>query len=89
MKDFARRMIGIDRRIIFLLIAGAVLLPLLRPFGLPIKISPEVRAVYEYIEALPERSVFCSPSILIRPPSRSSSRRRSRCSDTPSAKISV
>ena len=58
MKDFARRMIGIDRRIIFLLIAAAVLLPLLRPFGLPIKISPEVRAVYEYIEALPERSVF-------------------------------
>ena len=30
MKDFARRMIGIDRRIIFLLIAAAVLLPLLQ-----------------------------------------------------------
>ena len=58
MKEFARRMIGIDRRIIFLLIAAAVLLPLLRPFGLPIKISPEVQAVYDYIEALPERSVF-------------------------------
>ena len=58
MKEFARRMIGIDRRIIFLLIAAAVLLPLLRPFGLPIKVSPEVRGVYEYIEALPERSVF-------------------------------
>jgi hypothetical protein len=57
-KDFARRMIGIDRRIIFLLIAAAVLLPLLRPFGLPIKVSPEVKAVYDYIEALPERSVF-------------------------------
>src|SRR2546430_1916712 len=51
-------MIGIHRRLIFLLIAAAVLLPLLRPFGLPIKISPEVRAVYDYIEALPERSVF-------------------------------
>src|SRR5712692_8120080 len=51
-------MIGIDRRIIFLLIAAAVLLPLLRPFGLPIKVSPEVEAVYDYIEALPERSVF-------------------------------
>ena len=58
MKEFARRMIGIDRRIIFLLIAAAVLLPLLRPFGLPIKVSPEVQAVYDYIEALPERSVF-------------------------------
>src|SRR5438094_10419055 len=57
-KYFDRLMIGIDRRIIFLLIAAAVLLPLLRPFGLPIKVSPEVRGVYEYIEALPERSVF-------------------------------
>ena len=58
MKDFARRMVGLDRRIIFLLIAAAILLPLLQPFGLPIKISPEVKAVYDYIEALPERSVF-------------------------------
>ncbi len=58
MKDFARRMVGIDRRLIFLLVAVAVLFPLLRPFGLPIKISPEVNAVYDYIEALPERSVF-------------------------------
>ena len=58
MKDFARRMIGIDRRVIFLLITAAVLLPLLKPFGLAIKVSPEVKAVYDYIEALPERSVF-------------------------------
>jgi len=58
MKDFARRMVGIDRRIIFLLIAAAILLPLLKPFGLPIKVSPEVKAVYDYIEAMPERSVF-------------------------------
>ena len=58
MKEFARRMVGIDRRVIFLLIAGAVLLPLVKPFGLPIKVSPEVKAVYDYIEALPERSVF-------------------------------
>ena len=58
MKDFARRMVGIDRRIIFLLIAAAILLPLLKPFGLVIKVSPEVKAVYDYIEAMPERSVF-------------------------------
>jgi len=58
MKAFARRMVAIDRRIIFLLIAVAVLIPLLRPFGLPIKVSPEVKAVYDYMEGLPERSVF-------------------------------
>lgn len=58
MKGFARRMISIDRRIIFLLIAMATLLPLLRPFGLPIKVSPEVRSIYDYVEHLPEGSVF-------------------------------
>jgi hypothetical protein len=51
-------MVSIDRRIIFLLIALATSLPLLHPFGLPIKVSPEVRGVYDYIENLPEGSVF-------------------------------
>ena len=58
MKEFARRMVGIDRRIIFLLIAVATLAPLIWPFGLPIKVSPEVQAVYDYVEKLPEGSVF-------------------------------
>jgi hypothetical protein len=51
-------MVSIDRRIIFVLIALGTLLPLLHPFGLPIKVSPEVRGVYDYIENLPEGSVF-------------------------------
>jgi hypothetical protein len=51
-------MLKIDRRIIFLVIGLCTLLPLLFPVGLPIKISPEVRSVYDYLEALPERSVF-------------------------------
>ena len=58
MKEFARWMVSIDRRIIFVLIALGTLLPLLHPFGLPIKVSPEVRGVYDYIESLPEGSVF-------------------------------
>jgi hypothetical protein len=57
-KEFARWMISIDRRIIFVLIAVATLVPLLTPFGLPIKVSPEVQAVYDYIEGLDEGSVF-------------------------------
>jgi hypothetical protein len=56
--SFAERMLKIDRRIIFLVIGLCTLLPLLYPVGLPIKISPEVRGVYDYIEGLPERSVF-------------------------------
>jgi hypothetical protein len=55
---FSERMLKIDRRIIFMVIGLCTLLPLLYPVGLPIKISPEVRSVYEHIESLPERSVF-------------------------------
>jgi hypothetical protein len=56
--SFAERMLKIDRRIIFLIIGLCTLLPLLYPVGLPIKISQEVRSVYDYIESLPEESVF-------------------------------
>ncbi|MBX3303503.1 MAG: hypothetical protein KF693_14910 [Nitrospira sp.] len=56
--SFAERMLKIDRRIIFVMIGLCTLLPLLYPVGLPIKISSEVRGVYDHIESLPERSVF-------------------------------
>lgn len=56
--SFAERMLRIDRRIIFLVIGLCTLLPLLYPVGLPIRISSEVRGVYDYIDALPEGSVF-------------------------------
>jgi hypothetical protein len=55
---FAERMLHIDRRIIFLVIGLCTLIPLLYPVGLAIKVSPEVKSVYDYIEALPEGSVF-------------------------------
>ena len=55
---FSERMLKIDRRIIFLVIGLCTLVPLLFPVGLPIKISSEVRGVYDHIESLPERSVF-------------------------------
>ncbi|HET8579897.1 MAG TPA: hypothetical protein VFL31_02785 [Nitrospiraceae bacterium] len=56
--NFAERMLHIDRRLIFLVIGICTLLPLLYPVGLAIKVSPEVRSVHDYIEALPEGSVF-------------------------------
>jgi hypothetical protein len=56
--SFAERMLHIDRRIIFLVIGLCTLLPLLYPVGLAIKVSPEVRGVHDYIESLPEGSVF-------------------------------
>jgi len=54
----AERLLHIDRRVIFLLIAVCTLGPLLYPVGLAIKVSPEVRGVHEYIDKLPEGSVF-------------------------------
>ena len=55
---FAERMLRIDRRIIFLVIGLCTIFPLLFPVGLPIRISSEVRGVYDYIDGLPEGSVF-------------------------------
>src|SRR5262245_51047123 len=58
MKEFALRLLRLDRRVIFLLIGLATLLPLLYPIGLPIRVSPEVKRVYDHIERLPEGSMF-------------------------------
>ncbi len=58
MRELAGKLLRMDRRVIFVLIALATLIPLLRPIGLPIRISPEVKQVYDYIESLPPGSVF-------------------------------
>jgi len=55
---WATRLLTLDRRIIFALIALATLIPLLRPVGLLVRVSPEVQKVYDYIESLPKGSVF-------------------------------
>lgn len=46
----------LDRRYIFLAIGFAVLIPLLKPLGLPIKPTPTTRTTYEAIDNLPEKS---------------------------------
>lgn len=48
----------IDRRFIFVLMLLAVLLPLLKPVGLPIEPTPKVIGLHKAIEALPEGSVI-------------------------------
>jgi hypothetical protein len=58
MDDLAHRLLRLDRRVIFLLIGAATLLPLLYPVGLPIRVSPEVQKVYDYMERLPEGSLI-------------------------------
>lgn len=51
-------MLSLDRRFIFLLIGAVTLLPLLYPVGLPVRVSPEVQKVYDYIERLPAGAVL-------------------------------
>lgn len=56
--NLADRMLGLDRRLIFLVIGLCTLFPLLYPVGLPIHISREVRGVYDYIDTLPPRATL-------------------------------
>ncbi|MGE5175511.1 MAG: hypothetical protein ACM3JJ_03975 [Hyphomicrobiales bacterium] len=53
---WARRLLQLDRRFIFLLVGLATAVPLLLPVNLPITVSPRVRAAYETIEAVPRGS---------------------------------
>jgi hypothetical protein len=54
---FLLAMMTVDRRIIFLLIATAITVPLLLPLGLGVQITEEVQKVYDLVEALDDRSV--------------------------------
>lgn len=47
----------LDRRIIYLCVGLAVIIPMLIPIGLPVDITRPVQAVYNTIEALPEGSI--------------------------------
>ncbi|MBM3317063.1 MAG: hypothetical protein FJY75_04340 [Candidatus Eisenbacteria bacterium] len=48
----ARKLLLIDRRIIFLLVLAGAVIPILFPIGLAVQVSPPVRAVFQRVEAL-------------------------------------
>src|SRR5438045_3507883 len=54
--SLVRSLLAIDRRIIFLLVALGVVLPLLHPLNLPVTVTPRVQAAYDAIDALPAGS---------------------------------
>jgi hypothetical protein len=58
MSTLAFHLLRLDRRIIFLLIGLATLLPLLYPLRLPIRVSPEVKKIYDHIESLPAETLI-------------------------------
>jgi hypothetical protein len=51
------RLEHLDRRYIFIAIFISVMLPLIVPVGLPVRVSPEVKGLYDFIENLPPGSV--------------------------------
>lgn len=55
--NIIERLSKLDRRIIFLLVALAVIIPMLVPLNLPVDITKPVKDVYQKIESLPEGSV--------------------------------
>lgn len=59
MKEFLSKILKVDRRIIFLLVAAVVIIPIYHPFNFPgLTIGDEVKSVYDTIESLPPRSVL-------------------------------
>lgn len=53
---FARQLLNLDRRFIFLLVAACTLIPLIVNLSMPTKISDSVLAVYKALDALPPGS---------------------------------
>ncbi|MEZ4648477.1 MAG: hypothetical protein R3E97_06730 [Candidatus Eisenbacteria bacterium] len=55
---FLERLMSIDRRWLYLAVAIAVAVPVLRPIGLPVKVSNETRDFFAQLEALHEGDVI-------------------------------
>ena len=50
--NWAQKLLLVDRRIIFLLVFLAALIPIIKPIGLEVQISPPVKAVFDRMEEL-------------------------------------
>ena len=55
------RLLNLDRRWIYLVIGIVTFLPILVMVDMPVKITPEVKSVYDRIESLPEGTVIMIP----------------------------
>lgn len=49
---------GIDRRLIYALLALTIIIPLVKPVPLPLAISPETQQMWDYVNALPNGGVI-------------------------------
>lgn len=53
-KQFLRRVATMDRRFVYLGVAVFVVIPVLWPWGLPIRVTPEARAVFDEVDEATE-----------------------------------
>lgn len=58
---FWQKVINVDRRWIYLVIGIVTFVPMLHYIGLPVQVTPEVKAVYDRIESLPPNSTVMVP----------------------------
>lgn len=58
LKTFLQKSLTLDRRWIFLIVLIVVVVPTIVPLNLPVQTTPEARAVYESIDALPDGSLM-------------------------------
>jgi len=59
--SFWQKVIDIDRRWIYLVIGIVTFIPILWYIGMPVKVTSEVKAVYDKIESLPTGSIVMVP----------------------------
>jgi hypothetical protein len=56
-RTLLERLENVDRRILFVALAAAIVVPLLVPLPLPLAVTPMVRDLYDAIEQLPDHSI--------------------------------
>ncbi|MEA2031285.1 MAG: hypothetical protein U9N55_06800 [candidate division Zixibacteria bacterium] len=55
--EFWKKIEGLDRRWIYLLVGLSVIIPFIIPASFPVSVTPEAQSLYDTIEALPDSSV--------------------------------
>lgn len=55
--DFWQKLLAVDRRVIFGLVGIAIIIPLFLSFPVKVVVSPQVKAVYDYVQNLPPGSL--------------------------------
>lgn len=62
MDQFMAKLLNVDRRVIYALVIVSLFIPLVKPLGLPIGLSPETKKAYDKVESLkPGDIVILSP----------------------------